>query len=1074
MAEEEKFSTTFPSPTQRHGPLTDKTFVGINPDKSIRHVPIHDLVEPKVYSPYKTKPGHVPRPIEVERRKRKFAHIDITALLKGNGVIDSLMKEAKQSATVTASSKQPTGFSNVDMMPLFNFDNTDYHSRPTEQWHDYVLKSGSKGIPARAIYKLTVKGELVIEWRNCSVIDCNPMENTFTVLYHKIDKYRSGLVKLTDTNATGQETSIIEAIFVCFDAEDPELYCNRLLTAIKNRKETADKIALNLYVDCMPVDNLKPLDSEQVHRILENAINQEKIKQNSMLDTSALLQQYNLNHMRTINKLMFIKLLEDQQNDVKKVQAVSTDPSLLLDVETIFPKRISIETHTELPFIEYARAFRFASLWNKMEAINILYQLQIENYQIEKVLFFQTPEKTLRLEEFNMGQASALNNLITIVKETWLNGITTSVKSNLKDVKKGWFNIDEDNLEVYKFSKLKNFMYRINFIMEDTLRDLMYRMVAEYNKMIATFCPTNVKIHSNESVEIIGGKFPMLTIDLKFINATATTVAEFVYSTSVENLKAAIIAPFEAVFTNLKGMLKVERKVMKRLFWAYDPVVSIPHISEEWAANALQNLSETVDKALQPLTDYLATLIDFKDLIEIDITKYVADAEAKFFPNDTMNMNDLCELAQKHQNEAENVFHQLPSSISVGLVMIDCKIVKTLLSAKHKEIAAKLFQLLQSKSRDYANLIMEDFRSMYDSIAIPPRDIEKLTELRELMAGMPQRIDALAEKIIKNEVHFALMEDAKWKIPLDEMDIRWDVFRWPGKLGAEIIKQEKNHRVLEHQYRKSMEEEQSEFSNDLHNLHSDVARLKDLTKLGDAAKNAETVRHIRQTIAEADEKARLFNSREGLFNSQMTEYAQISELSKTFEPFYDLWDSAEKWLSNKEIWTEGPFMELDSDAVENSVNTLLKNLNKSTKAFERLGLPQCNTIAAQVRDEVDAFRPKVPLITSLRNPGMRDRHWADLTEKTGAAIPDNKSELTLQKLVDLGLVTAMGDVEKVAEKAGKEFAIEVALDKMAKAWESVTLLVEMYRDTGTGILKGVDEYMSLLDEHITMTQVSTN
>jgi dynein heavy chain len=65
---------------------------------------------------------------------------------------------------------------------------------------------------------------------------------------------------------------------------------------------------------------------------------------------------------------------------------------------------------------------------------------------------------------------------------------------------------------------------------------------------------------------------------------------------------------------------------------------------------------------------------------------------------------------------------------------------------------------------------------------------------------------------------------------------------------------------------------------------------------------------------------------------------------------------------------------------------------------------------------------------------------------------------------------AMVDVEKVAEKASKEFQIESTLDRMIKAWTTVPLVVEAYKDTGTCILKGIDEYMALLDEHITMTQ----
>jgi hypothetical protein len=119
-------------------------------------------------------------------------------------------------------------------------------------------------------------------------------------------------------------------------------------------------------------------------------------------------------------------------------------------------------------------------------------------------------------------------------------------------------------------------------------------------------------------------------------------------------------------------------------------------------------------------------------------------------------------------------------------------------------------------------------------------------------------------------------------------------------------------------------------------------------------------------------------------------------VNKLFEPFFDLWDSAEKWLSNKEAWTNGPFIELDAENVEGAVTVLLRNLAKSAKTFERLNLAQVNVIAAQVRDEVDLFRPKVPLIVALRNPGMRDRHWQDLTEKTACDLPADKSKMTLQ------------------------------------------------------------------------------
>ena len=102
-------------------------------------------------------------------------------------------------------------------------------------------------------------------------------------------------------------------------------------------------------------------------------------------------------------------------------------------------------------------------------------------------------------------------------------------------------------------------------------------------------------------------------------------------------------------------------------------------------------------------------------------------------------------------------------------------------------------------------------------------------------------------------------------------------------------------------------------------------------------------------------------------------------------------------------------------------------------------------------------------------------------------------------------------ISKVSEKAGKEYQIEQALEKMASEWENVNLfidpyvhttscrpqmreslalgvlqqavpvlprqivrfvpiLVHRYRETGTFILKGVDDLQTLLDEHVTMTQ----
>lgn len=1035
-------------------PTAKHDFDHLEIEGSLRHNPEKTYVEPKVYSPYKTRPGHVPRQIVVERKKRQYAAIDLSEYFRREGVLEKIRKSLSSSSEKTDS---------VEAMSLTLFDDEVYHSRPLTSWYEYIDSAkAAGGLKARALYYHKALDTLVVDWRKCYVVDYDVERASFLVAYES-EGHNPSFAAMGSTTA-------LEPIYVCFDAEDPQLYCTRLMKAIYERERTAAGVALSLYVDCMPVDNLKPLDSEQVTRILGNAINMDKLRTNSMLDTSSLLQQYHLNHMRTLNQMMFVDLLKKQRKHMQSVKAVSTDPTLFPVPDKIFIFREKLTLDVDTPFEDKNRVFKFGSLLSKPEAMQILQQIQIENLVLDKTSFFSHPEKSQRLEEFLAVQQAAAQALSVAVKDTWCNSITSAVKFSLKDVKKGWFNIDESNLEVYKFSKLKKFMFRINFRMEDTLRDLMYRTVSDYCHTIMQFCPSNVEIISKELVNVTGGRFPVFVVDLKYVNATKDCPAKFTYSATQDVLLSTILNHFDSPFKMLKGMVKIEKRVMRKIFWAYEPVIGIPHNGEDWANDLRNKLTDRVQNALHHMEVYLDTLTAFIELINLDVNEYAVEAEAKFFAKEAMNMAELCELAKKHAFDSEHILNNFPSGISLGFVMVDCKSVRSMMAAKHKAISTKLFQLMERKTREFAESVMHEFRTMFDVLVISPNNIEKLTEMREMIAGMPQRIELLGDRIDKSTNYFDLISDARWQLQPDVADLKWEVFRWPGKMAAEITKQEKNLRVLEHSFRRAMEEEQQEFTSDVLNLQADVAKLKDLTKLKDAAKNAETVRRLRQVLSQSEEKARLFNSREGLFNSNPTEYGELNELSKIFEPFHDLWDSADKWLSNKENWTHGPFLELDSDLVESSVNVLLKNLNKSAKSLERSNLPQCASIASQVRDEVDVFRPKVPLITALRNPGMRDRHWNELATKLNIKLPEDRKTLTLQMLVDLGLEKNMGDVEKVAEKAGKEFGIETALDKMSKAWETVQLIIESYRDTGTCILKGVDEYMSLLDEHITMTQ----
>jgi hypothetical protein len=70
----------------------------------------------------------------------------------------------------------------------------------------------------------------------------------------------------------------------------------------------------------MPTDNIQPLDTEQVNRVLVLALNTKKLKQNA-LDTTSLLNEVNIDYARTMNKIIFDVNLRDPTQPVCFIHA---------------------------------------------------------------------------------------------------------------------------------------------------------------------------------------------------------------------------------------------------------------------------------------------------------------------------------------------------------------------------------------------------------------------------------------------------------------------------------------------------------------------------------------------------------------------------------------------------------------------------------------------------------------------------------------------------------------------------------------------------------------------------------
>ena len=156
-----------------------------------------------------------------------------------------------------------------------------------------------------------------------------------------------------------------------------------------------------------------------------------------------------------------------------------------------------------------------------------------------------------------------------------------------------------------------------------------------------------------------------------------------------------------------------------------------------------------------------------------------------------------------------------------------------------------------------------------------------------------------------------------------------------------------------------------------------------------------------------------------------TDYSQIGNMTKEFQPYYNLWTTVDNWKKSHQSWMYDDFSLLDANKMEETVDQANKTLAQVIRAFRDKDLIGIQKIAENIKIEVEDFKPYVPLALALRTEGMKDRHWEAISQKVGFEVKPYEGftfshclseEMELFKFTD--------ECVDIGEKAGKEFNIE--------------------------------------------------
>jgi len=218
-------------------------------------------------------------------------------------------------------------------------------------------------------------------------------------------------------------------------------------------------------------------------------------------------------------------------------------------------------------------------------------------------------------------------------------------------------------------------------------------------------------------------------------------------------------------------------------------------------------------------------------------------------------------------------------------------------------------------------------------------------------------------------------------------------------------------------------------------------------------------------------RARKFNSREDLFGKDLSDYSKIQQCIKDFTPHNTLWKTTHSWHKGIVHWLNDKWDTIDADEAENFCLEGGKALAQCLRVFKEkdpIKFAAQIKIAEKIKANIDEFKPKAPLLVALRKEGMMERHWTEISTKSGIEINPEMEGFNFQMCLDRGLLQHVALAEEVGEKAFKEFNIEKQLDIMEEEWKDVNFELIQFKQTASFLVKGFDDVEQVLDEHLSL------
>ena len=445
----------------------------------------------------------------------------------------------------------------------------------------------------------------------------------------------------------------------------------------------------------------------------------------------------------------------------------------------------------------------------------------------------------------------------------------------------------------------------------------------------------------------------------------------------------------------------------------------------------------------------------------------ISEKETDAYVSEEHTFDEFKEKVIYFDTLGKTINNDISKVVELGMYELHCDDLILNLYRKTDGLRERVLQKMSLDHQAINNKLCDRYKDISSVALTSPNSTSELVELRDKVV----EIETVVMKEMENELNKAarrivFLSDF-CQFTTTEMKLNTKTFQWHAKMPSIFDEHKTIMDGKTSEYQKALKLKRERFQEELESYSNQVEEFFTYGNVDDLPKYLKKAESLKTKLEVAEEKIKHFNMEEKAFEWELTSYPTLKDTQDKLAPFVRLYEISMDFMDKQKIWFESPMGTHHPADIEKQVEDSLKTVTKLEKDFSEI--PAAKTLVVDVRSKIEDFKDKMPIIKTLGNPSLRERHWELVSNTVGFPVKGG-SETNLYKILDMGLDEYVKKFEKISETATKEHNLEKSMQHMVEEWSDKEFNISSYGETGTYTLSATDDIQSLLDDHIVKTQ----